>query len=162
MRVLFSLCVLALGILSVSVPSVSSVSGPPTLPDHSKTPGVPNKSVTSKQFCVSGYTAGARDVPDSVKNSIYSSYGIAKDESWCKCPEGCEIDHLISLEIGGSNDPKNLWPQPYCGTWNAHMKDKLENWFHRQICSGAITVEEAQQEISSDWTKAYTKAFGSS
>src|SRR5271166_6246395 len=40
-----------------------------------------------------------------------------------------EIDHLIPLCLGGSDDPSNLWPQPRRSiepTWNAEAKDRLE------------------------------------
>jgi len=39
-----------------------------------------------------------------------------------------EIDHLIPLCLGGSDDPSNLWPQPRRSieeTWNAEAKDRL-------------------------------------
>jgi hypothetical protein len=43
------------------------------------------------------------------------------------------VDHLVSLEIGGANTVQNLWPQSYDTTpWNAHVKDKLENFAARQ------------------------------
>jgi hypothetical protein len=41
------------------------------------------------------------------------------------------VDHLIPLELGGSNDIANLWPQSYVTVWNAHMKDRLENRLNR-------------------------------
>jgi hypothetical protein len=46
----------------------------------------------------------------------------------------CEIDHLISRELGGADDVKNFWPQPY-GThaWNAVLKDRVENRLHKEV-----------------------------
>jgi hypothetical protein len=39
-----------------------------------------------------------------------------------------EIDHLISLKLGGCNSIDNLWPLSYSTTpWNSHVKDKLED-----------------------------------
>lgn len=72
----------------------------------------------------------------------------------------CEIDHLISLELGGKNDIKNLWPQPYCdknakGCLGAREKDEAENYLHKQICNGKITLIEAQKAIIKDWVKVY-------
>ena len=73
-------------------------------------------------------------------------------------PSCYEEDHLISPEIGGNpRDPDNLWPQPWFGTWNAMVKDKLENKLHRMVCSGDITLAEAQQAIAKDWIAAYQK-----
>jgi hypothetical protein len=63
-----------------------------------------------------------------------------------------EEDHLISLEIGGDgSNPKNLWPEPHTGKYNSFVKDKIENWLHKQVCSGAMTPEEAQHGIATDW-----------
>jgi hypothetical protein len=44
-----------------------------------------------------------------------------------------EIDHLIPLCLGGSDDFSNLWPQPRQTIepkWNAEAKDRLE----RRLC----------------------------
>jgi hypothetical protein len=63
-----------------------------------------------------------------------------------------EEDHLISLEVGGDgSDPNNLWPEPHDGKYNSYLKDKVENWLHKQICSGAMTPQEAQKGIAADW-----------
>jgi hypothetical protein len=75
--------------------------------------------------------------------------------------QGCEVDHLISIEIGGSNEQTNLWPQPYSGLqWTAHVKDRLENFYHDQVCSGKILLTTAQKEIADDWVAAYKKRIG--
>jgi hypothetical protein len=66
-----------------------------------------------------------------------------------------EEDHLIPLELGGNpTDPKNLWPEPRNGTGNASDKDQVENALHAAVCSGRISLVEAQQRIAADWTKA--------
>ncbi len=72
-----------------------------------------------------------------------------------------EEDHLISLELGGDGfDPKNLWPQPHLGTFNSFQKDQVENWLHKQICSGAIPVADAQHGIATNWEQYLTAAGG--
>lgn len=53
-----------------------------------------------------------------------------------------ELDHLIPLEVGGSDSAANLWPQPWP---QAHLKDRDENEMHDEICSGQITPEQAQE-----------------
>lgn len=69
-----------------------------------------------------------------------------------------EEDHLISLEIGGSpTSPANLWPEPYHGDWNAHIKDRVEDKLHRMVCSGQISLIDAQTAIATDWIDAYKK-----
>jgi hypothetical protein len=75
-----------------------------------------------------------------------------------------ELDHLISLELGGATgahpgDDHNLWPQPYEGKATiangAHLKDKLENALHEDVCSGRRTLADAQHAMASDWYAAY-------
>lgn len=36
-----------------------------------------------------------------------------------------------------------------------HEKDKVENYLHAQVCSGAVPLQEAQQEIATDWLAVY-------
>ena len=60
------------------------------------------------------------------------------------------------MELGGSNDIANLWPEPYSGTeWNARKKDVLENKLHKLVCDKTITLQKAQHDISSNWITAY-------
>jgi hypothetical protein len=67
-----------------------------------------------------------------------------------------EEDHLISLELGGDpRSPDNLWPEPWFGPWNAHVKDTLENRLHGMVCAGEIPLRDAQQAIATDWVAAY-------
>ena len=105
----------------------SAARRPAPLPDCKITPG-DVLAVTKTDVCTSGYSGKVRNVPQAVKDQAYKNYGIthhAKGEF--------EVDHLISLELGGSNSIKNLWPQSYqTQPWNAHVKDKLENELHRQ------------------------------
>jgi len=68
-----------------------------------------------------------------------------------------EIDHFIPLELGGSNDPENLWPQSYVIPWGAHVKDALENKLHRMVCAGQISLTNAQAAIKTNWLQAYDK-----
>lgn len=124
------------------------------LPDPSLTPG-DTLDVTTDDICVSGYSQKVRDVPQSVKNQAYAEYGITSHE-----PGAYEVDHLISLELGGSNSLKNLWPESYTGDWNAHIKDKLENRLHTLVCDGSVDLKTAQQEIATDWIAAYQKYIG--
>src|SRR5437764_1619157 len=80
-------------------------SSPPTLPDPKLTPGdvLP---VTKEDICTPGYSKKVRNVPEAVKRKVYALYGIQQHE-----PGEYEVDHLISLELGGSNSIRNLWPE---------------------------------------------------
>lgn len=127
----------------------------PITPNIKYTPGVIDPSATKEKICVIGYADRARNVSTSKKNFVYELYGINKKS------DKFEVDHLISLELGGSNDIKNLWPESYTTSgWNAYDKDKLENKMHALVCSGALDLKTAQEEISSDWISAYKKYIG--
>jgi hypothetical protein len=124
------------------------------LPNPALTPGdvLP---VTVSDICVSGYSSKVRNVTDAVKNQVYLEYGIPSHQ-----PYEYEVDHLISLELGGSNSVKNLWPEPYAGDWNARVKDKIENKLHALVCDGQLDLQTAQHEIATDWMTAYLQYIG--
>jgi len=126
----------------------------PLLPDPKLSPG-DALPVTSADICVPGYSKKVRDVPQSVKEQVFQEYGIthrAKGEY--------EVDHIISLELGGSNSIRNLFPESYkTKPWNAHVKDKLENAFHDDVCKGRLALPDAQAQISGNWIAAYKKRF---
>jgi hypothetical protein len=129
-----------------------------TIPNQILSPGKADPSLTKEVICDDGFRTGDyRNVSTALKNRVYIEYGIKAKEGYCSNGQGCEVDHIIPLYLGGSNDITNLWPQPYEGKWNAHMKDNLEMKLHKLVCSGAITLEDAQKEISTDWIKAYNK-----
>jgi hypothetical protein len=111
--------------------------------------------VTLAAICTSGYSSRVRDVPESEKARVYASYGITH-----RAPGQYEIDHLISLELGGSNAVSNLWPEP-----NDHprgylnSKDILENRLHDMVCSGQLSLSVAQARIASNWVALYHQVF---
>jgi hypothetical protein len=111
--------------------------------------------VTRAQVCTSGYASGARDVSEAEKAAVYGRYGV----EWV--PYQHEVDHLISLELGGSNAIRNLWPEPYAGRWGARTKDVLENRLHELVCEGSLALKTAQRQEARDWVAAYRKYVGS-
>jgi hypothetical protein len=136
------------------MPGMTASSSPPIVPDPQLTPGA-TLEVTTTDICVPGYTKKVRSVPAAVKQQVYAAYGIQHH-----APREYEIDHLIPLELGGSNAVKNLWPQSYqTQPWNAHVKDRLENELHRLVCAGQLALDRAQRDIATDWIAAYKKYF---
>jgi hypothetical protein len=129
----------------------------PIKPDPKLTPGAINPAATKAVICVRGYTAqpGIRNVPEKLKKQVFAEYGIdPKSDQY-------EIDHLLSLQLGGSNDIHNLWPQSYTTKpLNAHVKDGLENTLHAAICNGKVDLATVQKEVATDWTAAYAKYVG--
>ena len=125
------------------------------LPDPTLTPGdVLTRDVQT--ICQPGYTKTARNVPQALKQQVYRRYGILKRQ-----PGQYEIDHLIALELGGSNSIRNLWPQSYLSQpYNARLKDALENKLHDLVCAGRVPLPEAQQAIAKNWLAAYQKYIG--
>jgi hypothetical protein len=122
------------------------------LPDPKLTPGDTFPNVTADILSQPGYTKSVRDVPESERERVFSEYGVIHHASG-----EYEVDHLIPLELGGSNDIKNLWPEPYHGAWNAHVKDRLEDKLHSMVADHQIALGEAQKEIAADWITAYKR-----
>jgi hypothetical protein len=156
------MAVLVSSLVSISA-SAQVVTGP-ILPDATLTPGKANVLATESSLCAVTFRTGSvRNVTTATKNKVFANYKVKNHTGYCGInAEGCEVDHLISLELGGTNDVANLWPQSYVeipgqGHWDAHKKDALENRLHAMVCTGKISLPQAQQEISTDWIKAYKK-----
>lgn len=123
------------------------------LPDTTCTPGVVNPDVTqaniNQTICVSGYTKTIRpsaSYTDNLKSQQLVQYGF-NDSIHLH-----EEDHLISLELGGApSDPKNLWPEPHA---SPNPKDKVENFLRSAVCTGRISLAEAQRRIATNWVSA--------
>ena len=124
-------------------------------PDYACTPGAIIATATKDKICVSGYSSSVRNVPTSEKNQVYAEYGI-----YSHTTGQYEVDHDISLELGGSNDIANLWPEAASPKPGFHEKDKVENYLHDQVCSGAMSLKQAQTEISTNWLAVYKTISG--
>ncbi len=125
------------------------VAGP--LPDHACSPGAIFPDATVAEICVSGYTKTVRNVPTSLRKKVFAEYGIA-----LPVPFGSyENDHIIALELGGSNDIANLFPESAKPTPGFHEKDVVENYLHQEVCEGRVPLSSAQRQIATDWTAVY-------
>jgi hypothetical protein len=125
----------------------SNRSGPVVRASWSLTPGVLNPDVTQATIrstvCVSGWTRTVRP-PVSYTNALKArglkQYGLRSP------PSDFQEDHLISLELGGNpTDARNLWPEPYP---RASAVDKLENDLNHRVCTGSLSLADAQREES--------------
>ena len=155
-HVVLAASALILGAVGVQA-RLQSSARPAWLPDPALTPGMADPALTDEVIRSPGFTTKKyRDVPESLKKQVYARYGMKPDQAPCPC----EVDHDVSLELGGSNDIGNLFPQPYTGEWNAHDKDRLEDELGRLLKQGKITGDQARAEIVGDWTVAYVKRFG--
>src|SRR5579859_6758089 len=123
--------------------------------DTACTPGDIITTATKEQICRSGYASSVRNVPTSEKDQVYAEYGI-----YHHAAGQYEVDHLVSLELGGSNSIANLWPEAASPKPGFHEKDQVENYLHDQVCSGAVSLKQAQIEIATNWLAAYQKMGG--
>jgi hypothetical protein len=124
------------------------INGP--IQDKGCTPGAIFPEATKEKICVPGYASSVRNVSTSLKNKVYASYGVKTRK-----PGQYEIDHLVSLQLGGSNDVANLWPEIDLPKPGFHEKDRVENWLHDQVCKGNMTLKNAQIKIATDWVAVY-------
>lgn len=131
------------------------------LPNGIVTPGAINAAVTQSNIqttiCVSGWTKTIRP-PASYTNKLKHTQVASGPYQSDLAMSAFEEDHLISLEIGGNpTDPANLWPQHWSAPYGAHQKDQLENFLHRAVCKGSITLSEAQRAASVNWIESYDR-----
>lgn len=132
------------------------------LPSPDITPGVVREGMTTEQVCGTKWGQDARAVTLTMKRHVATAYGFTPDQ----CPSGrVEYDHLISRELAGADDERNLWPECYeidahNAEWGAHKKDRLENRLHREVCAGRLDLGEAQRSIARDWIALYRQYFG--
>lgn len=134
--------------------------GTPLIPDPKLTPGDVLPGVTAADVCRPGYAKSVRDVPQSEKVQVYREYHMDPRHH-----PPTEIDHSISLENGGSNSIKNLWPEVLhiqVGSVDegGKVKDTLEDKIHSLICGGKITLQQGQEALRGDWRPAYLKYVG--
>jgi hypothetical protein len=125
-------------------------------PNPKLTPGA-IRQVSMREMCAVPHEEVEVDVPDALREKILDEYGISE-----KRKGDYEIDFLIAPLLGGTQDPQNLWPEPYApSTWNARVKDDLEERLHELVCSGEVDLKTAQNDISTNWIGAYKKYFNS-
>jgi len=111
------------------------------------TPGALNSSVDQQNIgetiCKHGWTSTIRP-PTSYTNALkLKQMRVYRRRGG---PTNYQEDHLISLELGGDpTDPRNLWPEPYP---RAGDVDGIENQLNAQVCSGQMTLADAQRRES--------------
>lgn len=147
-------------------PRVVAQVGPPlsggrpeaVLPNPQLTPGA-IRIYDAATVCRVKWGADRRHVTARMKREVCAAYGMAASDCTGK---NYEIDHLIPRELGGADDVKNLWPQPWP---QARLKDRLENFLHQQVCDPAAPeglLQIAQERIALNWFQAYQQYFGGS
>lgn len=126
------------------------------LPDPRCTPGSIDPVVTQgnirSTICKSGWTDPYLRPPESQAEAF--KYDIAYPHYGTPRSEPTELDHLVPLELGGSNDATNLWPE-----WppSPNPKDKVEDALNAAVCDGRVSLAAAQDAIAADWMTAEHK-----
>jgi hypothetical protein len=123
------------------------------LPDPKCTPGSYDPSITATILCSPNYRTTTYRAPEDQTTPF--KYLVAEPAYGEHHVLG-ELDHLVSLELGGSNDATNLWPEN--GTI-PNPKDSIENALHRWVCSVTGQASErrlrhAQVAIATNWVTA--------
>jgi anti-sigma factor RsiW len=145
----------ALGGLLTWLPSRSTPHADPEFaPNRAWTPGAV-RPLDRAAVCAVPESNGLAPVTATVAQEIFSQYGIRDPR-----PRSYEVDYLIPPALGGSGDPRNLWPQPYStGVWNSRVKDALEDRLRSLVCDGKLDLATAQRDLARDWIAAYKKYF---
>jgi hypothetical protein len=123
------------------------------LPNTSLTPGA-TWNVTTEELCADNVRE-ERQISAAVREEVLRDYGMERVPF-----EEYELDYLITPELGGAPEVRNLWPQRYAArAWNAHVKDQLERLLPKLVCDGQLDLATAQADIAADWIAAYKKYF---
>jgi len=128
---------------------------PDVLPNRGLTPGATRRVATVSDVCTMAHEEVVANVSASLRQEVFRRYGIVNVRA-----NDYEIDYLIAPGLGGVESIRNLWPEPNTSrTWNAHVKDELEERLHEMVCDGKLDLSVAQRDIASDWIAAYKKYF---
>jgi hypothetical protein len=137
-----------------SRPLLAASGAGPLLPEPQLTPGA-TQPINATQVCTPGPPDQMATIPMAVRQAVFHEYGMDGSQ-----PREFEVDHLITPELGGTDDIRNLWPEPYATTeWNAHVKDQLEDRLRQLVCDRKLDLPTAQRDIATNWISAYQKYF---
>jgi hypothetical protein len=123
------------------------------LPRRALTPGS-IQVVRVEALCSNQSPDNDPPVNPSLEQAVFKEYGVPASSK-----KDYELDYLITPALGGADNIQNLWPEPYSFTWNARVKDQLEDHLHTLVCQGKIQLATAQNDIASDWIAAYKRYF---
>lgn len=142
----------ARALLAASVMAVPAIAAA-QLPNNYYTPGKADK-VDTKALCAASSDSSSRPVSDWQKNEALTRYGV-RPESFTG-----ELEHLVPVSLGGTNDPDNLYPFHAQGEYTLEAKQRLASKLHDLVCDGKITLKQAQEVFRKDWTKGYKQYVG--
>lgn len=152
----------SLRVLDYTTPPTVTGAWPPScrvrgkLPDPRCTPGSVGPRTTA-QVCVVGFEVKVRPIgAERAKTAAMRVYRVP-----ATARATTELDHLVPLSLGGSNDVTNLWPEAsdIAGAGFRNTKDGVEARVLAAVCRprmGAkpVNLPAAQAAIARDWTTA--------
>ena len=126
-------------------------------PNRTLTPGIAHQ-VSLDKVCSMSHEEVVKQVSPAERQKVFEEYGIPLDQA-----DKYEVDYLVTPGLGGDDDIRNLWPEPYnAASWSARVKDVLEERLHEMVCLHQLDLTEAQRAIATDWIAAYEKYVGAS
>jgi hypothetical protein len=116
------------------------------------------RPISLSEVCTKSYSDDADQVPVSVRQEVFQRYRLQLPQS-----ADYALDYLVSPQLGGTADIRNLWPEPEGQTvWDMRAKDALEDRLHELVCQGRVDLGTAQRDLASNWIAAYQKYFHTS
>jgi hypothetical protein len=117
-------------------------------PDENITPGTVI-TTQAADVCTPGWATAHRDkLTVTQERQVLDAYRLPT--AWAtQTGHVSEWDHLISLQLGGGNGTRNIWPQ--LDHTQDQRKDRLETRLHVQVCHGQLSLQEAQNRIKTFW-----------
>jgi hypothetical protein len=126
-------------------------------PDPRCSPGAYYTGLTKAVICSPNFrTASVDNVSQAIKVKVKAAYGLLP-HNYAKA---LEIDHIVPLVLGGSNEIANLFPEKLDGQPGYKAKDRLELRLHQLVCNGSMKLGSAQKQIAANWQALYRQVFG--
>jgi hypothetical protein len=129
---------------ALALPAVAAAQ----LPNTYNTPGATTKA-NAKEICAADYATSQKPASGWQKTTALERYGI-RPETFSG-----DLDHLVPVALGGSNDPDNLWPMRGKDEFTPAAKAQLAERLKQMVCDGKLSLKDAQNAFKKDWTKTY-------
>jgi len=105
-----------------------------------------------------GYSDSVRPpeaMTEALKYKMLAAYGVPGS----KIGE-YELDHVVSVSLGGSSSTYNLWPEPNVDAgryarseYVANDKDEIEHRAWEAVCDYQDKLGRTQRTMATNWTK---------